>query len=95
MKEKIYFKQLFLSFIICFIPVGFFTVCNLEKNDMKKSGLIDKVKTAMLTMQRATWEQGVAMQAMLELGEEKLLILMAKDAVLRQSADGRLAESLP
>jgi rhamnogalacturonyl hydrolase YesR len=42
-------------------------------------------------MQRATWEQGVAMQAMLELGEEKLVILMAKEAVLRKSADGRLA----
>lgn len=52
---------------------------------------LDKVKMAMLTMQRATWEQGVAMQAMLELGEEGLVILMAKDAVLRQSADGRLA----
>jgi rhamnogalacturonyl hydrolase YesR len=31
------------------------------------------------------------MQAMLELGEIELVILMAKDAVLRQSADGRLA----
>lgn len=42
-------------------------------------------------MQRATWEQGVAMQALLELGETELVILMAKDAVLRQSSDGRLA----
>jgi len=31
------------------------------------------------------------MQAMLELGESELVILMAKDAVLRQSQDGRLA----
>ncbi len=54
-------------------------------------GLVDKVKMAMLTMQRATWEQGVAMQALLELGETELVILMAKDAVLRQSKDGRLA----
>jgi len=53
--------------------------------------LIEKVKMAMLSMQRATWEQGVAMQAMLELGETDLVILMAKDAVLRQSQDGRLA----
>jgi rhamnogalacturonyl hydrolase YesR len=52
---------------------------------------IEKAKTAMLSMQRATWEQGVAMQAMLELGESELVILMARDAVLRQSADGRLA----
>ncbi len=45
----------------------------------------------MLSMQRATWEQGVAMQAMLEKGEGQLVILMSKDAVLRQSQDGRLA----
>jgi len=52
---------------------------------------VEKAKIAMLSMQRATWEQGVAMQAVLELGEADLVILMARDAVLRQSADGRLA----
>jgi rhamnogalacturonyl hydrolase YesR len=57
----------------------------------QKNKTIEKVKLAMLSMQRATWEQGVAMQAMLELGETELVILMAKDAVLRQSQDGRLA----
>ena len=31
------------------------------------------------------------MQALLEMGEDELVILMAKDAVLRQSQDGRLA----
>jgi len=63
----------------------------LDDDRIKKKNIIEKVKLAMLTMQRATWEQGVAMQAMLELGETELVILMAKDAVLRQSADGRLA----
>ena len=53
--------------------------------------LVEKVKKAMFTMQRAVWEQGVAMQAMLEMGETELVILMAKEAVLRQSPDGRLA----
>ena len=62
-------------------PVGLF------KN---QSGM-NKVVLAMLSMQRATWEQGVAMQALLELGEKELVILMARDAVLRQSDDGRLA----
>ncbi len=52
---------------------------------------LEKVKLAMLSMQRATWEQGVAMQALLESGEKELVILMAKDAVLHQSPDGRLA----
>lgn len=66
---------------------------NLRHQDsiQKNKNLLDKVKLAMLSMQRATWEQGVAMQAMLETGEGDMVILMARDAVLRQSQDGRLA----
>ncbi|MEG8947829.1 glycoside hydrolase family 88 protein [Rosettibacter firmus] len=62
-----------------------------NQNIFKNKSTLEKVKLAMLSMQRATWEQGVAMQAMLESGEEELVILMAKEAVLRQSPDGRLA----
>lgn len=62
-----------------------------NESGLNNNKTIEKVKRAMLSMQRATWEQGVAMQAMLELGETELVILMAKDAVLRQSQDGRLA----
>jgi len=51
---------------------------------------IEKVKLAMLTMQRHAWEQGVAAQALLELGETELVVLMAKEAALRQLGDGRL-----
>jgi unsaturated rhamnogalacturonyl hydrolase len=61
---------------------------------VKKTALsekIEKVKRAMLSMQRYAWEQGVAAQAMLESGETEWVILMAKDAVLRQLDDGRLA----
>jgi rhamnogalacturonyl hydrolase YesR len=66
--------------------------CAAQEDDpLKNTSTLDRVKTAMLSMQRATWEQGVAMQAMLEMGESELVILMAKEAVLRQSADGRLA----
>lgn len=64
---------------------------SLMDTGTEESDLLSKVETAMLSMQRATWEQGVAMQAMLESGKEALVILMAKDAVLRQSVDGRLA----
>jgi unsaturated rhamnogalacturonyl hydrolase len=64
--------------------------CTTQVDD-SITNTLGKVKTAMLSMQRATWEQGVAMQAMLETGESELVILMAKEAVLRQSADGRLA----
>jgi rhamnogalacturonyl hydrolase YesR len=56
-----------------------------------KNDLVDKAKIAMLCMQRASWEQGTAMQAMLELGEKDIVVLMAKDAVLRRKKDGRLA----
>ena len=74
---------------------GFFTpsrsLANPDVSHVNNKSTVEKVKRAMLSMQRATWEQGVAMQAMLELGETELVILMAKDAVLRQSQDGRLA----
>lgn len=51
---------------------------------------IDKVKNAMLAIQRYPWEQGVCAQALYELSDETW-ICMAHDAVLRQQEDGRLA----
>ena len=51
---------------------------------------LDRVKRALLATQRHSWEQGVAAQAFLELGEDEMVILMAQEAVLRQSEDGRL-----
>lgn len=55
-----------------------------------KTDTIQKVMNAMLAMQRRAWEQGVASQALLELGETDLMILLAKDAVVNQRKDGRL-----
>jgi unsaturated rhamnogalacturonyl hydrolase len=52
---------------------------------------LQKVKDALLCMQRYSWEQGVAAQAFLESGDVNLVVLMAKEASLRQSKDGRLA----
>lgn len=54
--------------------------------------MIEKVKLAMLSMARQCWEQGVAAQAMLELGDLPLMRLMARDCVVRQNADGRLCD---
>src|SRR5512137_1828084 len=51
---------------------------------------LQKVIQAMLAMQRRAWEQGVAAQALLELGQTDLAILFAKDAVVNQLKDGRL-----
>ncbi len=58
---------------------------------MNTQATIEKVKRALLAMQRHAWEQGVAAQAFLELGDTDLAILMAKEAAFRQSPDGRLA----
>lgn len=57
-----------------------------------QAGLVERAKLAMLTMQRASWEQGVAAQALLEMGELPLVILMAREAVVRQASDGRVAD---
>ena len=51
----------------------------------------EKVKLAMLAVQRYSWEQGVCAQALYELGDSSTAFAMAYDAVLRQQADGRLA----
>jgi len=51
---------------------------------------LQKAKNAMLAMQRRAWEQGTAAQALLELGETDLVVLLAKDAVVNQLKDGRL-----
>jgi unsaturated rhamnogalacturonyl hydrolase len=53
--------------------------------------LSDRVARAMLSMQRAAWEQGVAAQAFLERGDMDTVVLFAREAALRQSEDGRLA----
>ena len=54
-----------------------------------------RVRRVMLSVQRASWEQGVAAQACLEEGDWDLAILLAREAVLRQGADGRLAQLGP
>jgi rhamnogalacturonyl hydrolase YesR len=53
--------------------------------------MLKQVSQTLLTMQRYSWEQGVAAQAFLELGETDIAIMLARDAVQRQGPDGRLA----
>jgi unsaturated rhamnogalacturonyl hydrolase len=53
---------------------------------------IESVLTALLAMQRQSWEQGVAGHALLDLGRHDLVRVMARDAVTRQTASGKLAE---
>lgn len=51
-----------------------------------------RVLGALLAMQRKSWEQGVAGQAFLDLGLEDLAEVVARDAVLHATPEGRLAE---
>ena len=48
-----------------------------------------KAKNAMLAMQRASWEQGTAIQAMIECADYDMLRLLVDEALVRQSSDGR------
>jgi len=57
---------------------------------MPPDPLVEKVKLAMLAMQREAWEQGVAMQALLEWGDRNMVVRMAHGAILRAYDDGRL-----
>jgi rhamnogalacturonyl hydrolase YesR len=52
---------------------------------------VQKAKIALLTMMRNPWEQGTAANAFIESGDDHIAILMAHEAVARQSGDGRLA----
>ena len=42
-------------------------------------------------MQRLSWEQGVASQAALDTGRDGIAVAIARDAMVHQAADGRLA----
>ena len=48
-----------------------------------------KVRNALLAMQRYSWEQGVAAQSFLESGDSEMVVLFARESVVRQLADGR------
>ncbi len=52
--------------------------------------VVERAKLAMLAMQREAWEQGVAMQAFLEWGDNDMVVRMARGALLRAYDDGRL-----
>src|SRR5246127_2829690 len=56
---------------------------------------IDSVKLALLSMQRNSWEQGVAMDAFLEQGDRDVVIALAKEAAYRRTPDGRPAMIRP
>ena len=82
-------KEMILVFISAMLACG----ANAGSSVMpaNESDLIEQVKMAMLCTQKYSWEFGVAMQALVELGDETNLVRMARDAVIRSTPDGRLA----
>jgi len=52
--------------------------------------MLEKVKSALLTMQRYSWEQAVAALAFLEAGDIDIAVCLCYDAVNRQTPCGRL-----
>jgi unsaturated rhamnogalacturonyl hydrolase len=81
MIKCVFFSLLYISIM---------QACNPAKIS-EKPNQIEKVKLAMLCMQRASWEQGVAMQALIEIGDTTNAIAMAHETVVRKNTDGRLA----
>jgi unsaturated rhamnogalacturonyl hydrolase len=67
-----------------------FTGNDISKSDVIGDPLVARAILAMLSMQRAAWEQGTASQALIAIGRKDLAILFAKDALVRQTSDGRL-----
>jgi len=52
---------------------------------------MEKVKLALLAMQRHNWEHGTTMQAFFEQGDDDVVIALAKEAAYRRIPDGRVA----
>lgn len=67
--------------------------CNTNNTEVPinaEDALIEKAIHAMLCMARMAWEQGTASQALIAAGKKESVILFAKDAIVRQTKEGRL-----
>lgn len=86
-------KSDFLKFFIPVTFVGFVFCTQAQNNNLPRcdDAIVQKVKTAMLCMQRYSWEHGTAMQGMLEIGDTAALLIMARESVRRSNPDGRLS----
>ncbi len=71
-------------------PSGNGAITNVSKDDVLSDPLVVQAMMAMICMQRAAWEQGTASQALIAIGRKDLAILFAKDALVRQTKEGRL-----
>jgi unsaturated rhamnogalacturonyl hydrolase len=87
-------KKIGLIRVSLFIILGLSTFCSgAQDTSVQKldDSIVEKVKIAMYCMQRHSWEQGTAMQGLLEIGDTNAVVLMAREAVQRKTRDGRLS----
>jgi len=86
-------KKSNLKTAFVFVQILFCSSINgqVNTNQPCDDKVVDKVKMAMLCMQRYSWEHGTAMQGMLEIGDTTGLIIMARESVQRGTPDGRLS----
>jgi len=72
------------------IVLGSWSACGVSPAKVEKTDSVaEKAKKALLAMQRAAWEQGTAIQAMIECADYDMLRLLVHDALVRQTPDGR------
>lgn len=90
MNRKTFLTSVSLGMPILAAGVGANAAMALNRTDQPDDPLIAKAILAMLCMQRMAWEQGTASQALIAVGRKDLAILFARDAVVRQNAEGRL-----
>jgi unsaturated rhamnogalacturonyl hydrolase len=92
LKSKLMQTRKFLLFFVAVTGLTVLVSCKQPVYEStKEEETIQKVKSAMLCMQRHSWEQGVLMQAAIETGDTSNLILMAYESIFRQFPDGRLS----
>jgi rhamnogalacturonyl hydrolase YesR len=78
--------------IAIIVLIGSLSCQKVEVKSPTNQETINKVKIAMFSMQRRSWEQGTAMQGLMAVGDTLAVVNMAHEAaVIWRSKDGRLA----
>jgi unsaturated rhamnogalacturonyl hydrolase len=73
---------------------GFAYVADADfASKLRQDPLVAKAMPAMLGFQRASWEQGVAGQALLEAGEQEAAIALARASLVHVNSNGVVAAS--
>lgn len=89
MKRRKFVESIGLGSGLVFLPPLHSSV--ISRKDDADEHTINLAMLAMLGVQRRSWEQGVAAQALLESGNDDMVVALAFEALLRKSNDGRLA----